>query len=206
MASAPTGVHNEATVLDKTLKMLFRRDPSGQLQNGARKWARSELSDTEACAALASDARDIAPTALDAEIQGWHPRDDFLNDRAYRLLVGVRDGAVPSMDSSKRERFEREEKLGRLPLSEAFELLAASYPELVDLATRARAGEKLSLKERRPVLKRILDDDEHGRTAFGIVSRYLGAVARGKDVQTPMFDRPGGYGAHGTITLGSPDL
>jgi hypothetical protein len=188
------------------LKMLFRRDPSGHLQDGARKWARSELSDPDACAALASDARDIPPTSLDAEIRSWHPRDDFLNDRAYRLLVGVRDGAVPPIDSSKRERFAREEKLGRLPLTEAFELLAASYPELDGLATRARAGEKLSVKQQRPVLKRILDEDEHGRTAFGIVSRYLGGVARGKDVQTPMFDRPGGYGAHGTITLGSPDL
>lgn len=184
----------------ETLKRLFERRPSrsDQLQVAAKKWARSELGDTDAAAALANETRDFAAKLVDTEIHHWPSRDDFVNDRAYRLLVGVRDGAVPPTDSSKRERFAREEELGRLPLSEAFQLLAASYPELNGLEMRARDGEKISLRQR-PMLKRILDEqDREGQTdtGFRMVWIYLRAVARGEDTEVSLFNRPG-YRAHG---------
>lgn len=48
--------------------------------------------------------------ALIAEIAGRHPRLEYLNDRAYRLLVGVRDrGVVPPIEAESRDGFAREE-------------------------------------------------------------------------------------------------
>jgi hypothetical protein len=185
---------------DQTPKRLFERRPSksDQLQVAAKKWARSEVDDTDAAAALANETRGFAAKLLDAEIHDWPHRDDFVNDRAYRLLVGVRDGSVPPMNPSRHERFAREEELGCLPLSEAFERLAASYPELNAFETRARDGEKLSLRQR-PMLRRALGEQDGHRqtdTDFRIAWIYLRAVARGEDTEASLFDRPG-YRAHG---------
>lgn len=169
------------------LKTLFNRDPSSQIQDAARAQARSRLSDVDACAALAADISGLPTDAVAAEIAGWHRREDFVNDRAFRLLVGVRDSEVPEIDAAHREQFAREEELGRLPLPEAFERLSATCPGLEDVASRARAHKKPNLRELGPMLTKL--DREHGPVAFYIVTRYLADCRRGRSDSTPLFDR-----------------
>jgi hypothetical protein len=180
------------------LTQWFGRDPSSRIQSAARDHARSRLSDIDACTALAAEISGLPAGAIEAEIARWPPRDDFVNDRAFRLLVGVRDGVVPAIDGNCREQFAREEELGRLPLPEAFGRLAATCPELTDLANRARAKEKPHIRELRPVLTEL--DHEYGSVAFYIVTRYLADCGRGRTDQTPLFDRSGLYQRH--IRLG----
>lgn len=167
--------------------MLFGRDPSSRIQSAARNQARRRLSDADACAALAAEISGLPAGAIGAEIAGWSPRDDFVDDRAFRLLVGVRDGVVPEIDAHLREQFAREEELGRLPLPEAFARMTATCPELTDLASRARARQKPRMRELGPVLTAL--DREHGGVSFYIVSRYLADCRRGKDDPTPLFER-----------------
>lgn len=122
------------------LKMLLGRDDSGRLQDGARKWAQADLNDADAAAALEKEISDVSPAALQAEIDGWHLRNDFRNDRACRLLIGVRDGGVvPPIDPEIRHQFDRENELGRMPLTEAVKKVAGSFAEEVnELGSRFR--------------------------------------------------------------------
>ncbi len=182
------------------LTQLLGRDPSSRIQDAARGHARSRLNDAEACAALAAEISGLPAGAVEAEIAGWHHRGDFVNDRAIRLLVGVRDGVVPAIDPERRKQFAREEELGRLPLPEAFEVLTATCPELADIANRARARKKPNIRELRPVLTKL--DNEHGPLAFYIVTRYLADCRRRRADPTPLFDRSGLYERH--MSVGSP--
>jgi hypothetical protein len=185
----------------KALESLRQRDPSSRLQLAARNQARSRLSDADACAVLTSEVSDISADEVAAEIERWHPREDFLNDRAFRLLVGIRDGgAVPAIDPALDQQFAYEEELGRLPLREAFARLAATRPGLGDLEKRASAGQ-LPRRDLLAALNALPEEDQ--RTVERIVVTYLMACARGRDDQTPMFDRPS-HEIHGTVGF-TPD-
>jgi hypothetical protein len=89
---------------------VARRDPSSRIQDAARRHAARFGSDVDVCAELQADLSDMPRAALIAEIAGRHPRLEYLNDRAYRLLVGVRDrGVVPPIEAESRDGFAREE-------------------------------------------------------------------------------------------------
>lgn len=69
-------------------------------------------------------------------------RTSFVSDRAYRLLVAaVSDRGVEPIDASVRELFDEEERLGRLPLGEAYARLAESEPRLREVEARVRQEE-----------------------------------------------------------------
>jgi hypothetical protein len=164
-----------------------RRHPLYRVQFAPRKHARTRRSDADACAALAGEISDIPADVLAAAIESWRARRDFLNDRAYRLLVGVRDGGtVPAIDAARREQFAREEELGRLPLPEAFAQLAATRPELRDLENRARAGE-VPRREVAAAVDAVTNHDE--RTVMRIVAAHVMDCTRNRDDSTPLFDR-----------------
>jgi len=176
---------------------------SSRLQ-GARRHAQSSLPDTDACAALAAEIADIPRDALTSEITQWWPRGEYLSDRAFRLLVGVRDGGeVPPIEPATRDQFARDEEFGRIPLPEAFRRLAASDPALERLEQLARTAHKLPkdmLQDLRPILQST--KDAHGDIAARVILRYLRDCAQGNDDPTPLFHRLDGSGRHGTIGLG----
>lgn len=188
-------------VMASFFRALLGRDPSGRLQDGARKWAQTDLSDADAVAALAEEISDISPRAIAAEIDGWHPRDDIRNDRAYRLLVGVRDGGtVPPVDPKMRDQFAREEELGRVPLFEAMKQVCGEFADEVNaLADTSRARGKASLKELNKLQRKI--DSRYGELARDIAIAYVIANARGRDPRTTYFDGPLRE-RHGTISGG----
>jgi hypothetical protein len=64
-------------------------------------------------------------------------RSDYISDRAFRLLSPVAERTqVRPIDRAFADLFAHEEELGRLPLREAFKVLADLEPGLRDLATR----------------------------------------------------------------------
>jgi hypothetical protein len=186
----------------RVFDQLRRRDPSSRIQDAARRHARRNGNDAEVCAGLTADLSGMPRVALLSEIAGWHPRRDYLNDRAYRLLVGVRDGGVvPPIDQRYRDNFAREAVLGRLPMQAAYAQIAASRPQLVELERRVRADKRWSVKQLRQLLKetRLDPTGTPGRTEFGLITQYLKDCARGSVDPTPFFDRDVTFQTHGSI-------
>lgn len=180
------------------LKALLGRDSSARLQDGARRWAQSDLSDSDAAAALAEEIKGVSRHALAAEIDGWRPHDDIRNDRAYRLLVGVRDkGAVPPIDPEMRDQFAREEELGRMWLSEAVRQVCGEFADDAGaLAASSRQRGKAPLKELNKLQRDIAS--RYGELARDLAVVYVLANARGRDPSTTYFDMPLRE-RHGTI-------
>jgi len=169
---------------------------AGRIGSVARRC--SEVSDTDAAAALAKEISDVPPGALQAEIDGWHRRGDVRNDRARRLLIGVRDGGVvPSIDPGMRDQFVRENEIGRLPLSDAVEQVAGDFAvEVIELGSAFRARGKPNLRELNKLQRKI--DSQYGELARDVSVAYLVSSARRQDAQTTYFDKLL-RGRHGTI-------
>jgi hypothetical protein len=158
-----------------------------------------DASDSDACAALRADISGIPHAQLLSEIAHWHPRGDYLNDRAYRLLVGVQGGGVvPPLEPECQDNFAREQELGRLPLPEAFARLATTTPALVEMERRARGGERPSISQLRQLLKETGLDPTRtpDRTEFHVITQYLWDCAKGRGDPTPLFDRDTIFEAH----------
>jgi hypothetical protein len=129
-----------------------------------------------------------------------YQRDEFERDRAYRLLEAALKGEpVLPIREERRELFGEEERLGRMPLVDAFAVLAGCKPELRELAANAAAGAggeatavraKQQSEERRRVLSILLDDVVGGGgvcdsgLARSIVAQYL-QILEGSDDSDP---------------------
>ena len=140
----------------------------------------------------------------------WLGRDrgDYIGDRAYRLLTAAVAGLpVRPIDQAVAELFAREEHLGRQPLEQAFEELAALEPKLLDVRSRltaARPPANQSTKQRSPqaidALKGLVgvtsaSPDPLLKTdlAHSIALQYLTVVTTGApdgERTTPYFDAP----------------
>jgi hypothetical protein len=191
-----------AGVLRGFVDRLRGRDPSSRIQDAARRHAMRDASDSDACAGVRADITDVPHAQLLREIAAWHPRGDYVNDRAYRLLVGVRDGGVvPPMEPERQANFSREQELGRLPLPEAYSRLAATTPALTDMERRARGGERPTPSELQHLLNETGLDPTRSpdRTEFRIITHYLRSCAQGRVDPTPLFDRDPRFEAHGSI-------
>ena len=73
----------------------------------------------------------------------WLGRDrgDYIGDRAYRLLTAAVAGLpVRPIDPAVSDLFAREERLGRVPVEQAFEELAALEPKLLEVRSRLTAA------------------------------------------------------------------
>jgi hypothetical protein len=158
--------------------------------------AKRDVSDRSAAESLRLEISDIGGDVLDREIGHWVSRENYLDDRAFRLLVAARegDGLVAPIDPEKHVRFEQEATLGRLPMADAFARLADVEPELGALKESAlrkkvRSRDLSSLVgpgARRP--NPVLSSD----TAMKIALIYLGDCARGRDGDPrSYFDRVG---------------
>jgi hypothetical protein len=182
--------------LSAVAERYLSRTPSQRIQDAARSHARQDVGDESARSSLQADLDDVPRAALEAEIAAWWPRATYIDDRAYRLLVGVRDGRAPAMDPARREQLEQDAALGRLPLPEAFARLAAADPELRELESQAIAGHKPSVKDARRVFGKSPTPD---KTAVGVAWLYLGQCARGKVDSRAYFEQATSSGTHGTV-------
>jgi hypothetical protein len=105
----------------------LRAAHSSQPDEDARRRLRDELGSSlnDASAAL--------------QILALH-RDQFDMDRAYRLLsAAVRDVPVLPISPDRDQQFSLEDQLGRMPLTDAFAVLAQRQPMLLQLEASARA-------------------------------------------------------------------
>lgn len=172
----------------------------GAVIRAAHRAAESDESDESAVLRLGSLVEG-APRAGRAALRYFaDQRDEFERDRAYRLLeAALTAEPVSPIREKHRELFGEEERLGRLPLVDAFAVLAARKPELREVATSAAASAgseptaveaKQQSEERRRVSSMLLDDvDSDGGVcrsglARSIVAQYL-EILEGSDDSDP---------------------
>jgi hypothetical protein len=105
-------------------------------------------------------------------------RSEYSTDRAYRLLRAAVDGVrVPLPPSESRELFDREEKLGRLPIERAIATLVALEPRLGRTASEgAPAIGRSQLLRLKSVMGPGSDNPDplvRSNLALSVVSQYL---------------------------------
>ncbi|MGZ4201105.1 MAG: hypothetical protein ACXVRH_03490 [Thermoleophilaceae bacterium] len=173
--------------IGRAIERRMEASPGAVYVSGARDIAWSPASDEEARDELARrvDLRerleDDRTAISDAVEELGRKRESFIDDRAYRLLSAAMTGsAVRPIDPAMADLFRREEQLGRMPLKEAFEQLAALQPRLRDAKeTSELVG--YGAGDADPLLRSDL--------AASVVSLY-GKAMRGfpVDVERPYFE------------------
>jgi hypothetical protein len=118
---------------------MERSERTGPSERLAMKLALSPLEDDAAVAKLRAQV-DTGPAILEeAAIAMSKQRDDYIHDRAYRLIsAAAADSVVQRIPPERAALFSREEVVGRMPLQDAFLLLAESEPRLLDVQRLAR--------------------------------------------------------------------
>jgi hypothetical protein len=185
--------------------------PRIRVQKAARTQARRDVSDEQAASDLRALLADVKWGVLEGEVQGWWDRDDYVDDRACRLLIGIRDGEVPAISPELEERFHEQARLGRMPLPEAFNEIARDDSTLIRLDAEIRAIAPLP---RREVVKYVFEktkaDGEQSPALAdsflsGLVRRYLIGLARdGQPDRRSFFAQDTSMKLHGTLGGGSP--
>ena len=184
-----------------------RAERTGPSEAAARKLAYTRLND-EAAKAKLCELLDATPEVLkETAIVMSKRREDYINDRAYRLLsAAAADRAVLPIPPERAELFGREGALGHMPIEEAFALLIESEPRLADMRrcalTHSRvpdAGCQLAEDIRR-LLHMLVGggaeaQDELLCTALAtsIAHQYLqmlGDEGRSASTQTPYWEIP----------------
>jgi hypothetical protein len=165
--------------------------PTQRVQLCAQHQAQCSVSDGEARAALSTELNGITRATIDRELANWTTREDYVTDRAYRLLVGVRSEKVPPIALESRERFTRDAELGHRPLPVAFARLDAIEPGLEPLGQQAlKGGLEASLQAIRGLdqlrtPQSVIRDD----VPFGIALNYLRQTAAGPVDQRTYFEQ-----------------
>jgi len=148
------------------------------------------------------------PALVKEALAHTHRQDDYIDDRAYRLLAAVATGTpVAPISPERAELFAREEAIGRMPMEQAFQRLAEIEPGLLDLQAKAETVEQNGdprgcglPKHIKEPLHRLIgggarSDDEllHTTLATSIVYQYLEILAGNTRFGTPdiaYFDSP----------------
>lgn len=179
------------------------------IQQAARRAANSTVDD-EVAKEMLSEQLEAEPAVIkEATINLSRLRDDYIHDRAYRLLSAAAAGsAVQPIPPERADLFAAEEALGRMPLGQAYEHLAATEPRLKDMRRRvsgkssgAPDGECAALPaEIKQELSELVgsaatNEDELLRTnlATSIVHQYLQLLAgdtRSGPATISYFDHP----------------
>lgn len=174
-----------------------------------RRAAKSTLDD-EAAKAMLSERLTAEPAVVkEATIELSRGRNDYMSDRAYRLLSAAGGGSeVQPIPPERRELFAAEASLGRMPLEQAFESLAKAEPRLEDIRRRVSAHSADAARfegGRLPqeISEELIDlvgagarkEDEllHTNLATSIVHQYLQLLAgdtRSGPADVAYFDHP----------------
>jgi hypothetical protein len=111
-------------------------------QRAAKEAAYGPLDDEAAKVALGDRLEDEPEILKEATIDLARRRDDYIGDRAYRLLSAATAGtAVQPIPPERQELFAGEEAIGRMPIEQAFQRLAEIEPRLLDVERQTRAAE-----------------------------------------------------------------
>jgi hypothetical protein len=112
------------------------------VQRAAKEAAYGPLDDEAAKVVLGDRLEDEPEVLKEATIDLARHRDDYIGDRAYRLLSAAAAGtAVQSIPPERQELFTGEEAIGRMPFEQAFQRLAEIEPRLLDIERQTRAAE-----------------------------------------------------------------
>ena len=179
------------------------------IDSAARRAANSTLDDEAAKAMLGEHLNAEPAVVKEVTLALSRRRDDYVSDRAYRLLSAAAAGsAVQPVPPERADLFAAEEALGRMPLEEAFGRLAKAEPRLEDIRRRVSsqgAGiEHAECAALRPQIKEELSElvggsarreDEllHTSLASSIVAQYLQLLAgdaRSGPATISYFDHP----------------
>jgi hypothetical protein len=189
-----------------------RSERTMPVTRAARKEAYSSLDD-EATKARLSERLEAEPEVTGPEVVEealihFGQRDDYIDDRAYRLLAAAAASTTVAPSPPERaDLFAQEEEIGRMPMEQAFERLAEIEPGLLDLKSQVEAVEKNGdlrscglPKQIKEPLHRLVgggasSDHEllHTSLATSIVHQYLRQMAGDQRVGTPevaYFDSP----------------
>jgi hypothetical protein len=167
----------------------------------ATRAAESSLDDEEARKELEAAVAEH-PKGVEGNVLLRDRRDDYVHDRAFRLLSAVGAGRpVEPMPPESVELFERERELGSLPLREAFGRLKELYPYLAGIEKDVISGRLVvppgtgSSGFEVPLGRTIDHADPLLRSdlALNVAIAYLDAVAGAPgaiDLDAPFFSAP----------------
>jgi len=139
-------------------------------QRAARQTAHSSLNDEDAKLALRDRLDADSSVLTEATIDLARRRDDYIADRAYRLLsAATSDTPVQPIPPERQALFAEEEAIGRMPIEQAFQRLAGLEPRLLDVRGEAEASSPDEDAEESGLLKRF--DEMLRRLVGGGASR-----------------------------------
>ena len=163
----------------------------------AEQLACSTLSDEEARDRLRPRVAGNEQPVLDAIEWLGLRRDEYIGDRAYRLLLAAAtDTPVRPIDPAMADQFAAERELGSMPLDEAFERLAEMEPGLRELPREASPRDREFMKQRSELVgigARSGDPLMSSDLAASIVMLYTRARSRKDpdlDLTTSYFESP----------------
>jgi hypothetical protein len=197
------------TALPPVKDSLERHERIAPILRAAQAVAYRDIDDETAKAALTEQLTQ-SPGDLGEALQammrfGPVSRDDYVSDRAYRLLAASASGtAVAPMPPERSALFAREESLGRTPINQAFAVLKDIEPRLLDVERKATSAELDDNGSLPPDIRRRLGvlvgggaerEDELLRSslASSITQHYLRVLAgdsRCGPPDMPFFDNP----------------
>jgi hypothetical protein len=197
------------TALPPVKDALERDERVAEITSAAQKTAYRDLDDEAAKTALTELLQQRAgdPSEALARMTRFAnaPREDYISDRAYRLLAAsVGETDVAQIPPDRSELFAREASLGRLPINEAFAVLGEIEPRLLGVERQAPGTElrdggglppELSMRLGEMVGGAAALDDELLRStlASSIAHHYLRALAgdlRCGPTDMPFFENP----------------
>jgi hypothetical protein len=175
----------------------------------AEALAYSRLGDDEARDQLRSRVEGDEQAVLNAVEWLALRRDEYVGDRAYRiLLAAATDTPVKPIDPAMEDRFAAERELGSLPLGDAFERLARLEPGLRELAEDASLSDPDLTKHRVELVgigARSKDPLLSSDLAASIVMQYVrarGGRSGEVDLSKSFFESPKKAGVRSGTFLG----
>jgi hypothetical protein len=133
-----------------------RADRISPAYKAATRAAYSSLDD-EAAKLVLADRLDADSKVLnEATIDLSRRRDDYIHDRAYRLLSAAVAGTpVQATPPERQDLFAEEAALGRMPIEQAFARLAEMEPRLLEVQRQVQRGRADGDAEESGLLKRL---------------------------------------------------
>jgi hypothetical protein len=193
-------------------EQIARSERTMPVTRAAHKEAYSPLDDEAAkaslCERLEAEREVTGPEVVQEALTHFRQRDEYIDDRAYRLLAAAAtDTAVAPTPLERADLFAQEEEIGRMPMEQAFERLAEIEPGLLYLKSQIEAvetnGDRSDCglpKHIREPLHRLVGGGAssnhellHTTLATSIVHQYLRQLAGDKRLGTPdvaYFDSP----------------
>lgn len=179
-------------IYDADRKILYR---------AALKAAHSELNDVEAGKSLREQIQLHPRGARSALSLLGLTRDEFASDRAYRLLeAAIKNVSVEPVRGEMTDLFSREEKLGRLPLRDAFASLEQLEPALKSyeqVSTGAAHDRQTARHSIGALVGPTASNDDpliRSQLALSVASQFLAIVLDGAsnlgDINTSYFSSP----------------